>query len=126
YGFMYPVSKAAHELVTLESIAAVIFNALSTGLVFSKFAMPTARIEFTRELTISKLDGEPTLAFRVANRRGNFVMEATVRVSVFRTEVTVEGVKMYRMYDLQLVRERTPALGRSWTVLHRITPQSLL
>jgi hypothetical protein len=24
------------------------------------------------------------------------------------------------MYDLALVRERSPALGRSWTVLHKI------
>jgi inward rectifier potassium channel len=126
YGAMYPVTRAAHVVVTFESLAATIFVALSTGLVFSKFAMPTARIDFTDVITVSRVDGIPTLAFRVANRRGNFVMEATVRVSMFRTETTAEGVKMYRMYDLPLVRERTPALGRSWTVMHQIGPASLL
>jgi inward rectifier potassium channel len=33
---------------------------------------------------------------------------------------------MYRMYDLPLARERTPALQRSWTVMHHITPESRL
>ena len=43
-----------------------------------------------------------------------------------RTERTTEGVNMYRMYDLKLERERAPALSRSWTILHTITPESPL
>jgi inward rectifier potassium channel len=45
---------------------------------------------------------------------------------VTRTEVTAEGVTMYRMYDLQLVRDRAPALTRTFTVLHHITEDSPL
>ncbi len=33
---------------------------------------------------------------------------------------------MYRMYDLKLERDWTPALQRSWTIMHRITPESPL
>jgi inward rectifier potassium channel len=30
------------------------------------------------------------------------------------------------MYDLPLTRDRSPAFSRSWTVMHQITPGSLL
>ena len=126
YGFMYPVSWEANLLVTAESIASVIIVALATGLVFSKFSMPTARIEFTRQVTIFKMDGTPTLAFRVANQRGNYIVEAQMRVSILRTERTKEGVLLYRMHDLRLARDRSPAMGRSWTILHPIAPDSPL
>jgi inward rectifier potassium channel len=43
-----------------------------------------------------------------------------------RTERTLEGMLFYRMYDLPLTRERSPALSRSWTALHPITPSSPL
>ncbi len=37
-----------------------------------------------------------------------------------------EGTIFYRMIDLKLTRERSPAMSRSWTVLHPITPDSPL
>ena len=126
YGTMYPVSRAANLLVTAESIASLIITALATGLVFSKFSMPIARIEFTRQLTIFTMDGQQTLAFRLANQRGNFIVEAQVRVSILRSEKTKEGLSLYRMHDLKLARDRSPAVGRSWMVLHPITPDSPL
>jgi inward rectifier potassium channel len=126
YGTMYPSTALANGLVTVESIAAVAVTALSTGVVFAKFSMPTARIEFTRVATISKMDGEPALAIRVANQRGNFIVEAQIRVTLVRADVTKEGVPFYRMTDLQLVRDRSAAFARGWTILHRITESSPL
>ena len=111
YGSMYPVSRAANLLVTLEAVASLIVTALATGLVFSKFSMPIARIEFTRQLTIFAMDGLPTLAFRLANQRGNFVVEGLVRVSILRSEKTAEGLAMYRMHDLKLSRDPRLAQG---------------
>ena len=43
-----------------------------------------------------------------------------------RTERTREGMTFYRMYDLTLTRERSPALSRSWTAMHPITASSPL
>ena len=58
--------------------------------------------------------------------RGNFIVEATARVALIRTEKTTEGETWYRMLDLVLQRERTPALTRSWSVLHTIDASSPL
>ena len=126
YGTMYPASPAAHAVVTAEALAALAVSAISTGLVFAKFSMPTARLAFTRQATIFTMDAARTLAFRVANERGNYVVEAQIRVSLVRTERTAEGLVFYKMHDLKLDRDRSPALGRSWTVLHRIDEASPL
>jgi len=108
--------------------------AVTTGLVFSKFSIPRARVQFAAHPVIAPYDGVPTLQFRIGNERDSRLLEAIVRVVLIRTERTREGVTVYRMYDVRLERERSPFLSRSWTVLHHIgktsplwksTPQSL-
>ncbi len=126
YGTMFPATRAANLLVTAEAVASLAVSALATGIVFAKFSMPTARLAFSRDAVVYKMDGQPTLALRIGNTRGNFVVEAQVRVVLVRQDPTKEGVAMYRMVDLPLVRDRSPALGRSWIVLHRIDAQSPL
>ena len=120
YGSMYPQSLAAHLVVTAESIASYVAVALATGVVFTKFSIPVAKLEFAHGVVIYLQDGVRTLAVRLANRRGNFIVEAQVRVTLIRAETSKEGVFFYRMYDLPLVRDRSSAMGRSWIVLHRI------
>jgi inward rectifier potassium channel len=126
YGAMYPQTLAAHLAVTAESIVALVVAAVATGLVFSKFSIPRARLEFAHQAVIYRNDGAPTLAIRLANTRGNYIVEAQVRVVLTRAETTAEGVSFYRLYDLKLLRDRSPALGRSWQVMHRIDPDSPL
>ncbi len=126
YGAMYPSGQHAHMLVTAESVVSLLVTALITGLVFAKFSRSTARIAFSEYAPISPMDGIPTMMIRVGNERSSNVADTTVRVSMVRTEKTAEGMTFYRMYDLQLVRERQPALARSWTVLHRVDAESPL
>src|SRR5262249_22633364 len=116
----------ANALMVAESVVGLIVTALATGLVFAKFSLTQARVAFSRHVTISPVDGVPTLSFRVGNERGNTIVDAMVRVALVRTETTVEGVLFYRMYDLHLVRERSPAVSRSWNVFHRIDEGSKL
>ncbi len=135
YGAMYPVSSAAQTLVLLESIVGILLIALVTGLVFSKFSRPISRLRFTHQMTITPVDGVPTLIFRCANDRGNHVVEATVTVVILRRAPSAEGVITWRSEDLRLVRNRSSAFTRTWTVLHTIdstsplygaTPESLV
>jgi inward rectifier potassium channel len=126
YGAFYPQSLGAHILVTLESIVGILVAAISTGLVFAKFSIPTARIAFSRTAVISPLNGVRSLAFRVGNLRGNYVVDAQMRVTLTRLETTPEGRAFYRMIDLPLLRERSPSLGRTWTCVHPIDDKSPL
>jgi inward rectifier potassium channel len=122
YGAMYPVSAGAHALVAVESFVSIVLVALTTGLVFAKFSAPRARVRFAAHPVVAPYDGVPTMMFRLGNQRDSRLVEATLRVVAIRTERTSEGVTYYRMYDLPLERERSPALTRSWTALYRLLP----
>ncbi len=126
YGWMYPLSAGANAIMISESVTSLIVTAVATGLVFAKFSRSSARVVFSKYAVIGPMDGAPTLMLRVGNERGNQILEATIRVALVRTEVTKEKTKFYRMYDLRLTRERSPAMSRSWTVLHVIDRESPL
>ncbi len=126
YGSMYPASTAAHLLTTGEAIVGIFVIAVATGIVFSKFSVIRARVQFATHAVITPMNGVPTLMFRVGNERSSRVINAALAVVLTRTERTSEGVLMYRMYDLKLERDRAPALTRSWTLMHRITAESPL
>ena len=126
YGVMSPVTPLANWLVVAESVCGLLVTAIATGLVFAKFSLPSSRVAFSHKATISPIDGVPTLQIRVGNERGNSISEATVRVDLMRSVTTAEGVRFYRMADLPMLRSRTPALTRSWTIFHAIDAASPL
>ncbi len=126
YGAMYPVSLPAHLAVTAESIVSLLVAAVATGLVFSKFAVPTARLEFARSAVFFRLDGVPTLAIRLANTRGRLPRRGAGAGDADAGGDVAGGAFLYKMYDLRLFRDRSPALGRGWQVLHPIGPESPL
>ena len=126
YGAMYPTSVAANACMIAESVTSLVVTAVATGLIFAKFSRSTARVVFAHHAAIGPMDGVPTLMIRVGNERGNSILEATIRLVLLRTEKLKEGHTFYRMVDVKLSRERSPAMARSWTVLHPITPDSPL
>ncbi len=126
YGVMHPLSAGAEALVTAEVIVGVSLVALASGILFAKFSVPRARMQFAEFVTLSPFDGVPTLMFRIGNERASQVIEATVRVVLLRTERTREGVVYYRMRDLKLERDHSPAIMRSWTVMHTVDETSPL
>jgi len=126
YGAMYPKTTTANLLVVAESVTGLIFTAVATGLVFVRFARTQPRIVFSSKVTISPMDGIPTLMLRVGNERRNRIVGTVFHATLMRTTRTQEGVTVYRAVDLPLVRARAPALTRSWTVMHRIVDGSPL
>ena len=62
----------------------------------------------------------------MANRRGNELVEASVRLSMGKQEVTAEGDKLRRLYELKLVRSQQPLFVLTWTALHLIDETSPL
>jgi inward rectifier potassium channel len=126
YGAMYPDSGYAHALVVAESVVGLVTVAIATGLLFAKFSLPTGRMVFTHKAVICPMDGVPTLMFRLGNERANQIIEATIRLVFVKTIKTAEGNTFYRMIDLAPARDRSPAISRSWTVMHELKPESPL
>jgi inward rectifier potassium channel len=126
YGAMFPESRGANLLMVAESFVSMLVTALSTGLIFTKFARPLGRVAFSKHATISPMEGVPTLMFRLGNERQNTIVEGTVHVSYSRTTTTAEGMRFYKMIDLVLARDRSPAIAKSWSILHHIDKNSPL
>ena len=126
YGKMAPQGLAANLLVTAETITGFCFFAVVTGLVFSKFSRPTARVLFSNVAVICPYNGVPHLMLRLANERNNRIVDANVHLVLLREETTKEGHDMRRFHDLKLVRSRTPVIRLTWTVMHPIDEHSPL
>ncbi|NEO55289.1 MAG: ATP-sensitive inward rectifier potassium channel 10 [Okeania sp. SIO3B5] len=127
YGAMYPTNIYTHILVTIEVFVGLIAMAMITGLMFARFSLPTARVLFSRVAVISPYNGIPTLMFRIANQRQNWIVETQVRVTLLMDqEISAEGHSLRRFCDLKLVRSQTPMLALTWLVMHQIDENSPL
>jgi inward rectifier potassium channel len=126
YGSMYPQNLSAHILAAVEIFLGVLLMAILAGIMFARFSRPTARVMFSKIAVICPYHGIPTLMFRAANRRENQIIEAQVRVTLLKNEISPEGQQMRRFYDLNLIRERTPVFALSWLIMHPIDLQSPL
>jgi inward rectifier potassium channel len=124
YGGMAPATLYGHMLVTCEAIVAMLGVAVVTGVTFSKFAKPTARVLFADKIVLGPRDGVPHLMFRMANWRRNTILEAQLHVILLLEEISQEGHVMRRPMDLSLVRDRNPLFVMSWTAMHRIDEKS--
>ncbi len=124
YGAMHPKTDYAHAMVSLESFVGIVMIAVATGLIFSKFARPRAKFVFSNNLLLTHYNGKRCLLMRIANARGNDVVEASVNIVVLKPEVTVEGHRLRRLHDLDLVRARTPLFVLSWLIIHEVDENS--
>lgn len=126
YGTLSPNSGAVHTLVTFEAMLGLLGTAIATGLVFSKFSRPRAKVMFSSNILVNRRNGRPVLVFRMGNARSNEIIEASVRVATLVPEVTAEGDRMRRLVDLPLLRSTSPMFVMTWTVIHEIDENSPL
>jgi len=126
YGHMLPKSTAANLVSVVQVMIGLAGTALSTGLVFAKFARPTARVLFSDRAVVTTFDGQRALLFRVANERGNQIVEAQLNVALLRDETTVDGEHIRRAYDLALRRDKSLLFSLTWLAVHPIGPGSPL
>ena len=126
YGKIVPVTMAANILVTLEALTGLLSVALATGLLFSRFSRPTARVKFSDFAVINSHEGVSSLIFRMANERESQIVEASVTVAISFNEVTREGETYRTFYDLKLERSRSAMFVFTWTIVHPIVKESPL
>lgn len=121
YGAVYPVGAAANWLVTIQSIISILAIALLTGLVFARFARPTAALMFSEVAVVAPYQGRTGFMFRITNARSNQLMELEAKVLFTH----LDG--MGRRYtQLKLERTKVVFFPLSWTIVHPIDEDSPL
>jgi inward rectifier potassium channel len=126
YGAMAPATRFGHVVVVFEALVGTLGVALVTGVTFAKFARPTARVLFASKAVVHMRDGVPHLVFRLANWRGNMVVEGQLRVLILLRQTTREGDTIRMPVELPLVRDRTALFALTWVPMHRIDEKSPL
>lgn len=126
YGTIAPNSALANALVAVEAFVGLVATAVATGLVFAKFARPTARVLFSQVATVHARDGVQTFTLRVANMRNSRIVDAQFKLLLQRDEVTAEGHRIRRFRELRLENGTSPFLFLTWSLMHRIEPDSPL
>ena len=123
YGNIIPVGVAANTLVTIEALVNILGIALATGVIFSRFSRPSARIVYSRNAIVAPYRDGSALEFRIANGRSSQLIEVQIQVILTKLERT-DGSLVRKFYDLSLERHRVVFFALSWTVVHPIDPSS--
>ena len=119
-------SLAANFLVTVEALVGMIYQALATGLLFARFARPTASIMFSRGAVVAPYNGNSALMFRIVNRRRNEIIELEAQVLLSHLVTDGSGGRVRRYYFLPLERNKVTFFPLSWTIVHPIDESSPL
>ena len=125
YGTIHPAGVFPNLLVTVESYYSLLANALITGVVFARFARPTARIVFSKVAVVAPYRDKTGLMFRIVNGRNNQLIEVGAVVS-FARFVNENGRTVRRFDVLELERRKVTFFPLAWTVVHPIDEKSPL
>lgn len=125
YGNVVPASWAANIVVTVESMAGLIGFALATGVIFARFARPTASIVYSNRAVMAPYRGVTAFMFRIINERENELINLQARVILTRFEGE-GGNAMRKYYNLPLEREQVAFFPLNWTIVHPIDESSPL
>jgi len=127
YGQIGPNGLAANVLVTIEALVGLMYQALATGLLFARFARPTAAILFSRHAIVAPYADIEALMFRVANqRRRNEIIELQAQVLYTSLERDRSGRVTRRYRLLPLERNQVTFFPLTWTIVHPIDDKSPL
>ena len=124
YGVMHPAGMAANLLVTLEALVGLLGFALATGILFARFAQPTARILFSEKAIIAPYHGITAFELRIANIRRNEMIQ--MRAQVMLTRIRLDGSGNREFIPLKLEREGVVFFPLAWTIVHPIDEMSPL
>ncbi len=125
YGRIAPVGIVISFVATFESMLGILTFALATGLLYGRFSRPNARLLHSKNLLMAPYKEGMGLMFRIANGRKTQLAEVEVQVTL--SKATIEkGKAVRRFYPLDLERSKVGMFPLSWTIVHPVTPESLL
>ena len=126
FGDMHPATTFGHVVASIENFFGLLFVAVTTGVMFTRFARPQARFMFAKHPVVTFFDDKPTLMIRVANERHNAVSDASARLWILAEGQSREGHRFRRFVELKLERVENPVFVLSWSIFHVIDETSPL
>ena len=118
-----PTGLLNNIIFTAESLIALLFAAVITGLLYARFARPSARMVYSKNALIAPYKDGKALMVRVGNARKNELHDVSAQVLyVHYNEFTTRRNHI----ELSLERKKIPYLTITWTIVHPIDEKSPL
>lgn len=122
YGFIAPEGHLISFIASLEAMSGWMVFAIITGLLYGRFAKPSAKILFSNNLLVSPHGTGDSLQFRVVNKRKSVIMDLHARMLM--SYAGDNGTRSY--LPLELERQSVLLFPLNWTVVHPIAKDSPL
>ena len=124
YGRQNPIGFYANIVSSIECLFGLMSFALMTGLLYSRFSRPVAKLLYSDKIIIAPYQATGNgLMFRIANKNRNQLIECEAELMM--SIDVVENDKVFRrFFSLNLERKRINSLALSWTIVHPIDEQS--
>ena len=125
YGGLSPITMGANLVSTFEAMMALIYVAVATGLVFGRFARPSSRIRFTKNILYTPFREGFSLQFRMVNVLPSMLMEVSTKVIlIYSPDPENPSKRIYQLIDLDI--DNIIFMALNWTVVHNIDDNSPL
>jgi inward rectifier potassium channel len=121
YGQVAPLGLLANIVAATESMMGLLSFALATGMVYSRFSKPSAKLKYSEQAVIAPYKDINGFMFRVVNPHGNQLLEVEASVSL---SILGEDSELRNFYPLDLERSKVVFLPAVWTIVHPITDDS--
>ncbi|MEN9639078.1 MAG: hypothetical protein RLZZ262_946 [Bacteroidota bacterium] len=125
YGAIAPVKPLASAIAAFEAFIGLLFFAVVTGLLYSRFSKPKSKLLFSNNAIIAPFNDGQALMFRLANMRRNTLMEMSARVILVMNNEDKDNTNR-RFFNLDLQLSNVVFLPSTWTLVHPITEESPL
>ncbi|MEM8993275.1 MAG: ion channel [Acidobacteriota bacterium] len=126
YGGVRPSGWWTNVIMTVESLVGLTFVALTTGLIFARFALARPKLRFSDRAVIGPLGDHRALMFRLTHLGRSEVITLEVRVILAVFEKHPDGHRERVFIPLPLERSRVSFLPLAWTIVHPIDAASPL
>jgi len=128
YGTLTAATGYGHFVVTLEGILGLVLLALLSGVTWAKFSKINARILWSENAVVTKLDSKPHLMVRCASLwKGHLMLAARMRMSaVVLSGKDEDPAIRYRQVQIDLVKDYNPVFALTGVFMHKIDENSPL
>ena len=123
YGAISPTSHATHIISSFEAMLGLMAFALGTGVLYGRFARPSAKIRFSEQALIAPYEGMNSFQVRIVNRRSNQLIELEAQIFFVTYEKQGENTRQH-FYKLPLERDQIALFPLNWTLVHPIDKNS--
>lgn len=124
YGSLYPTDAVTWLIAAVEGVFGILGFSLTSAIIYTRFARPNTRLVYSDRALIAPFRDGWSLQMRVASRRRTLLVEVEARLILVLA--SLQELDRLEYYALPLQFSTISFLPLTWTLVHPITPDSML